>query len=93
MSLPEALPLFYHCYILSFHLGCSRMNQISLSKPTIISFTSPGDCLVFFFVVVVVFVFPFVYIFKNNQRQSVGADFKDNGLSLWKKRQREEANS
>ncbi|KAM7244138.1 hypothetical protein CapIbe_004746 [Capra ibex] len=29
----------------------------------------------------------------NNQRQSVGADFKDNGLSLWKKHQREEANS
>lgn len=85
MSLPEALPLFYHCYILSFHLGYSRMNQISLSKPTIINFTSPGGCLVVFF--------SFVYIFKNNQRQSVGADFKNNGLSIWKKRQREEANS
>lgn len=61
------------------------MNQISLSKPTAVNFTSPGDCLAF--------LFPFVYVFKNNQRQSVGADFKDNGLSLWKKHQREEANS
>lgn len=44
------------------------MNQISLSKPTIIKFISPGDLLI---------VFPFVTIFENNQRHSVSSRIID----------------
>lgn len=40
--------MFFHCYILRFHLGCSKLNQISLSKLIILKFISPGDLCYFF---------------------------------------------
>lgn len=65
----EAFPLFSHGHIFSFYAGVARLNQISLSKPTIIKFISPGDFLI---------IFPFVTIFDNNQRHSVRSGFRDN---------------
>lgn len=47
MCLPKAFPLFFHCYILSSHLGWSGLNHLSLSKLTIIKFISQVTLLFF----------------------------------------------
>lgn len=70
MSLPRGISTVFPWLHIKFLSWIARLNQVSLSKPIIIKFISPGDLL----------IFPFVNIFENNQRHSVRSGFKDNWL-------------